>query len=214
MALSRRAVRRNIKRIIPRAPDRILYKPVQKLVVAGKVSSLLKIGADGNRLEIVRVYMCKALHEHILKAEDGKPRPIVIAPGFACVNNALQGRCDVLVPALNISLREFSVLIEHFPETKRDRLSLLRLYGKCKDPRDILVKIKHLLSRRRDMERSMQMLLRADRHIVARRRDYRASRYLRVPAVGRHASRLDDLAVLVVRKADRPVAAPRPGTVR
>ena len=214
VTLSRRAVRRDIERVVPCAPDRILHELIQQLIVAGKLARLLKIRADRDRLEIIGINIVKALHKHVLKAEDRKSCPVVISPRPARINDALQGRRDVLVFTLDISLRKFSVLIQHFPEAKDNCLPLLRLDGKCKNPRDILMKIKHLLPGRRDKERRTQVLLRADRHIVARRRDYRAPRHLRAPAVGRHTSRLNDLAVLIVRKADRSVAAPLPGPVR
>ena len=221
--LSRRAVRRDIERIILLRPDRILHEPVEQLIRGVKIKGDRHIGINRNRLDARRAvpdtvanFLQKRLiagDKRILEAEDGKFRFVAVLSAAEMVVYFLQRRNMLSCHTLNIGLRKFAGRVQHLTEAQVQPLPFCSCHPECDISGNILAEVKDQLSGRRGEKRWPEMLVLRHRNIIRCGPFCLPAAFHCMTAVGRRHACVHNLAVLVVRETDRTVIAPLPGFV-
>ena len=168
VTLSCRTISGQIGMVVFCTPDRVFHKFVQQRIGTFKPARAFHIGIDRNGGKILCLEWNLRLYQHIAEAENRKHGFICVCAILAGIDDLLQGRGKLVSGKLNILLREFSVFVQHFAETKRYGLSRPRRQRKGSIARDVLSEVQHGFPRRRTKKLCVQTLMLPDRNIVRR----------------------------------------------
>ena len=152
-------------------------------------------------------------HQNVPEAEDGEDRFIFVPALAAEVFHLLQRRGFAAVGELDVLLGELAVPVQQLAEAQEDALPGVRAQRKGGVALDVLPEVQDLFPGGRGDQLGLELLMLPHGDVVGGRGDDPVLRELCPAAVRGRKARLDELAVLVVGKADRPVVRPVPALV-
>ena len=121
------AVGGQISVVVPGAPQGAVEQAVQQWVGALEPPGTLHIGVHGYGGEFRLLHGEVTLRQHISETKDSEGRVVIVAPLPADILHLLQGGGALFVDALDVSLGELSVLVQHLPKLQLYPLAGLSL---------------------------------------------------------------------------------------